>query len=398
MSSKHRNDESAVRILVVEDSSPIRKLICEHLEREGYTVYEAKDGVEGLEKAIQYTPEVIISDIIMPRMDGLEFCRKIRSNQSTHDAFFIIATAMGDRESRLEGLRAGCNEYLNKPVSIEEMVLRVSAAVKMKSMQKAIQHQNMEMSRVLSQLEEHKAIIDEEIAVARHIQRNLLPTQIPSLSDYHIEYLVEPCMSIGGDMVDVVRLSRNEIVLALADVSGHEMPATLVAGMVHAWIRSQLQKRLDIEEIFTRLNKYIYQYTLPEMYVTLFFGILHLDSGLLRCAIAGHPPPVQYRNGKLSYLELESSPAIGLHPRILPHVTEIQLPPDSGLLVYSDGLPESIALFSEDDQFTTEYLFQTFFQEHRKKSLKWIYDSLISHVRDHKLRDDVAMLLIYRES
>lgn len=117
--------DGIIQILVVEDNPEIRKLISGQLQLSGYNVTEAVDGASGFQLAITDVPDLIISDITMPVMDGFAFCRAIREHESTSHIPVIMLTARVEEEDRLTGLQIGVDDYLTKPFSSKELVARI---------------------------------------------------------------------------------------------------------------------------------------------------------------------------------------------------------------------------------------------------------------------------------
>jgi signal transduction histidine kinase/ligand-binding sensor domain-containing protein/DNA-binding response OmpR family regulator len=111
-------------ILIVEDNKVLRKQICEELKT-AYVIKEASNGEEGLEKALKYIPDLIISDVMMPKMDGIELCRKIKTDLNTSHIPLILLTAKNSIESKMEGYETGADEYIPKPFSMELLEVRI---------------------------------------------------------------------------------------------------------------------------------------------------------------------------------------------------------------------------------------------------------------------------------
>ncbi len=117
--------DSYKTILIVEDNSDMRILIRNELQSK-YKIYEAEDGITGLGKAENYLPDLIISDIMMPNMDGIEFCKQIKTNIKTSHIPVILLTAKVDRETKYQSIETGADDYISKPFEIEYLVLRIN--------------------------------------------------------------------------------------------------------------------------------------------------------------------------------------------------------------------------------------------------------------------------------
>jgi diguanylate cyclase (GGDEF)-like protein len=122
--------ESRKKVLVVEDEEHMRALLKYNLVKENYDVDTAKDGFEGLEEVKKQKPDLIISDIMMPKMDGYEFCRTLREDPKNKTIPFIFLTAKGQLPDKVEGLRTGADDYITKPFIPKELIEMVNARLK----------------------------------------------------------------------------------------------------------------------------------------------------------------------------------------------------------------------------------------------------------------------------
>lgn len=120
------NNET-INILVVDDEDRIRRLLKMYLERENYVVSEAQDGEEALEMALENDYDLILLDLMMPKMDGIEVAEKIREEKATP---IMMITAKGEETNRIQGFEIGADDYIVKPFSPREVVLRVIAVLK----------------------------------------------------------------------------------------------------------------------------------------------------------------------------------------------------------------------------------------------------------------------------
>ncbi len=122
--SEEERGSKYYKVLVIDDEEDMRRLIKYRLSRSGYKVYEASNGMEGIQQMYKVHPHLVILDIMMPRMDGWETCRRIREFS---DIPILILSAKGDWGSRVKGLDLGANDYLPKPFSLFELLKKIEA-------------------------------------------------------------------------------------------------------------------------------------------------------------------------------------------------------------------------------------------------------------------------------
>ncbi len=139
------------KVLVVDDTPEVRTTVAELLSDE-YGILLGKDGEEGLEVARRELPDLIISDVMMPRVDGYEFCRRIKDDPKTAQIPFIMLTAKADRSMKVAGLDRGADDYVAKPFDADELRARVRSMLRLRNMHKALDKRNLELQATLSEL------------------------------------------------------------------------------------------------------------------------------------------------------------------------------------------------------------------------------------------------------
>ena len=117
-------------LLVVEDENDIRQLLRFNLEREGYAVLEADNGLDGLRTASLELPDLVVLDLMLPGLDGCEVCRRLKAQTATADTPVLMLTARGEEVDRIEGFTLGADDYVVKPFSVKELVLRIRAILR----------------------------------------------------------------------------------------------------------------------------------------------------------------------------------------------------------------------------------------------------------------------------
>lgn len=115
------------KVLIVDDEADILEIISYNLIKEGYEIITAKNGIEALEKVRPFKPNLVILDIMMPKMSGVEVCKILRSKPEYNDTLIIFLTALNDESSQIKGLETGADDYISKPISPKVLVSRVNA-------------------------------------------------------------------------------------------------------------------------------------------------------------------------------------------------------------------------------------------------------------------------------
>ena len=134
-------------ILVVDDDRDVAQSIELALRRRGFRVTLAHSGVEALKLLHRYRPDMVLLDVLMPGMSGIEVCRRLRADENTADLPVIFLTARGQERDRIEGLRVGADDYLSKPFNLEELILRVKAACRTRITGKVMKNPNVPKKR-----------------------------------------------------------------------------------------------------------------------------------------------------------------------------------------------------------------------------------------------------------
>jgi CheY-like chemotaxis protein len=152
----------AEKILVVDDDQYIRIILQKRFVSQGYTVLLANDGEQGLETAKAEKPDLIVSDWMMPKMDGLEFCRLVKQDEKLRFTYFIILTARDTQDDKVEGIETGADDFVTKPFNDRELLTRVRAGLRINALQKEI-----------SQLQHQKAITELAMTLGHEINNPL---------------------------------------------------------------------------------------------------------------------------------------------------------------------------------------------------------------------------------
>jgi len=143
-------NNSGLKILTVDDESDILELINYHLEKDGFTVRSAEDGNRAIEVAREFLPDLILLDVMMPEMDGIETCRQIREDEVLSNTLVALLTARSEDYSQIAGFESGADDYITKPIKPRVLVSRVKALLRRKRSEVAIDTKSETDSAFLS--------------------------------------------------------------------------------------------------------------------------------------------------------------------------------------------------------------------------------------------------------
>ena len=194
-----------------------------------------------------------------------------------------------------------------------------------------------------------KERIERELELAAAIQRQLLPRELPRIAGVELAGSTLPTRQVGGDYFDWFPLSRGRLGFVVADVAGKGIPAALLVSTVHAAIHLQIDAAETIVDLVSRIDRHLQRFSAAPQFLTLFFGILEPDAGVLRYVSAGHNPALLVRaNGELELLGATGVP-VGLILHASWHEATAILSPGDLLCVYTDGFTE--ATNGDDEEF-----------------------------------------------
>jgi len=320
------------QILIIDDDPAIQLLLKRTLKSQGYDVTVASDGEVGLANAQELRPALVICDWVMPRMNGLEVCRAIKTNSDLSTTFFILLTSLGSVEDRVKGLDAGADDFLCKPIEMNELKARVRAGLRL--------HQ------LNQDLTEQKQILEAELAEAAEYVRSILPDKLTE-PPVAIDVRFIPSRQLGGDSFDYFWLDEEHLAMYLLDVAGHGLRAALPSISVMNLLRSRALPKVDYyqpQEVLTGLNETFQITERNDKYFTIWYGVYHKTTRQLTYASAGHPPGVLVTHKLDAAVEKLKTPGlpIGMFPDPSYSQNQCIVAQGSTLYIFSDGIYELI--------------------------------------------------------
>lgn len=348
-------DTGAIRrVILVDDSRLQRKILSASLARDGYTVLEASSGEEALELCAEQPVDLVLSDWMMPGMDGLELCQAFRELQQDHYGYFILLTSKSEKDEVAKGLQSGADDFLVKPVNAHELRARIAAGERILRMQRELTKKNEMISETLNELQRLYDSLDHDLVEAKKLQQSLVRNRYQNFGAGRVSLMLRSSGHVGGDLVGHYVIDENRVGLFSIDVSGHGISSALMTARLAGYLSSAApEQNIGLQmlddgsygpvppaEVIARLNTLILDEMETEHYFTMLLAEADLRTGLVKMAQAGHPHPVVHRaNGDIEQ-EGPGGLPVGLIAGASFTEFEVTLAPGDRLMVFSDGVTE----------------------------------------------------------
>lgn len=396
--------------LVVDDSRAQRMVFARQLQALGYQTTEAECGEDALALCRDKHFDLILSDWMMPGINGLEFCRALRASGQERYSYFILMTSKNDKEAVAEGLNVGADDFVSKPVAPLELRARIHAGERLLSMERALRTRNDDLRETLRELQRVHDALDRDLQQARKLQLSLIRERHRDLGSCKLSFLLQSSGHVGGDLVGAFQISETRLGVYALDVSGHGVAAAMLCARVGALFTDGAEGQniafnrdhrpgedpvYSPDKVAMRLNDLLLRELDTDTYLTLCYADVDLATGQVALVQAGHPHPVvQRKDGQIEFLG-EGGLPVGLVPNATYAVTRTRLEPQDRLILYSDGITECTN--SQDEELTStgfkamlsalSHLSGTEFLE----TLKW---DLALWAEREEFDDDVSAVLL----
>ncbi|MEQ8820225.1 MAG: response regulator [Sumerlaeia bacterium] len=323
---KHRKSQ----ILVVDDNEFNRELLLQDLEDQGYIVTEAENGPVALELIARTPPDMVLLDVMMPGMSGLEVCQRLRADPKTHDLPVIMVTARSDSQDVVAGLRAGANDYVTKPIDLDVLLARIETHTRLRALQIESQRQNERIRR--------------DLEAARRMQESLVPgperlADLPDAYGIRLAAVWKPCETLCGDYWDVVSLADGSLGIIVADFPGSGVVPSLYTFRLKTLLQTQLPAMTNALLAMARINSHLCS-ILSEWDIALGTYLRYApDQRQLTVIGGGLPAPTIYRaaGGECERIQASGPPLGAFADAAFSEVT-VALEPGDRVLICTNGL------------------------------------------------------------
>ncbi|MGU0641898.1 response regulator [Pseudomonas aeruginosa] len=331
-------------LLIIDDDEVVRESLAAYLEDSNFKVLQALNGLQGLQIFESEQPDLVICDLRMPQIDGLELIRRIR--QTASETPIIVLSGAGVMSDAVEALRLGAADYLIKPLedlavlehSVRWALDRAYLRVENQRYRDKLEAANRELQASLN-------LLQEDQNAGRQVQMNMLPVTPWSIEGLEFSHRIIPSLYLSGDFVDYFRVDERRVAFYLADVSGHGASSAFVTvllkfmttRLLYESRRNGTLPEFKPSEVLAHINRGLINTKLGK-HVTMLGGVIDLEKNSLTYSIGGHLPlPVLFVEGQASYLEGRGLP-VGLFDDATYDDRVMELPPSFSLSLFSDGI------------------------------------------------------------
>lgn len=370
-------------VLYAEDDDKIRQEVAHFLERRVGKLILATNGEEALAAYNAHKPDIVISDIMMPEMDGLELAAAIKErNRSTP---VIFTTAFNDVKYLHQAISLGIDGYTLKPIDLGQLLgtIAKSAALLLKSRELTISKAQLEAY--------HQAAEEERHLVAKLMERMMRPE---NLHDPQLHYWLQPTDVVSGDLIAVSRSRNGKLYLMLADSTGHGLPAALNLLPVNHIFYSMVSKNLPLSLMVEEMNWAVKEQSPVERYVAALVACIDSRNRLVEIWNGGIPSAFFIgAEGDVQHSFDSVNLPLGILDRTFTAQTEVyQWSVPGQLVVYSDGFSE--AENQGGEPFGLERIKQELKQAPPPERYTALTGAIATHLDGHRAFDDMTLMLV----
>jgi sigma-B regulation protein RsbU (phosphoserine phosphatase) len=394
-------------ILVVDDSMSQRRTLARYLRRSGFDVIEAGSGEEALDLIEADAPDIVISDWMMPGLTGIDLCRTIRTAERQRYVYFILLTSKAEKSEIVQGLEAGADDFLSKPVNSAELLGRISAGERVLKMERRLTESNRLISTTLNDMRELCDSVRRDLVEAQRLQESLIRERFRSFGSSDVSLFLRPSGHVGGDLVGFFPINARRIALFALDVAGHGIASAMMTARLSGYLSgTSPEQNLALvlsefgiydahspAEVAAMLNRIVIDEMPTEAYFTMAYADVDLVTGGARIVQAGHPhPAIQRQSGRIEFVGTGGLP-IGMFDTASYSEFSVLLSPGDRLFMMSDGITEAAR---PDGSLLGDEGFADLLSRHRTVTGPAVFTALMDDLATggaHEFADDVSGVL-----
>ena len=380
-----------IKILAVDDNIINIKVITQFLLRQDYDVITAESGEEAIEKFKSDAPDIILMDIMMPGINGLEATAKIKALSGDHWVPVIFMSALASEEDKIKGLDVGGDDYITKPIEFNILAAKLKAIQRIASIQD-------KLSTTMLELQQYKQTEEIEQGMAYDLMESLFSTGHLEGKNFHVWHM--PATRFSGDLIIAEKYSDDRFYLLHADSTGHGLTAALPLLPVSQTFNRMAKKGYSIGQIARRMNQELKSIMPINRFVAVTLLLVDFQNNVVEIWNGGNPPVFVINENKEIEKRFDSKHlALGILPdESFDARTEfLSCVGNNAVVLYSDGLVE--AENPAGKTFDENMLVDVMTTDSNAVMLRNnIVEAVSKHLDGNKAHDDVSLIVLNTQS
>ncbi len=406
-----------LRVLVVDDEDLILKVMKSFFLRRRDHCDVASNGIEALALVEKNRYDVILSDISMPGMSGLEFIGHVKTSQP--HTVCILMSGLGSRGDVISALKIGVFDFIDKPMpDLAALTMVVDRAAEsgrvvrerdallenLREQNSKLEYSLLRLHEAFGQLRQQEDAWESDLQKAQHVQRKFLPSGFTRVPGFDFFGYYAPCEQLGGDFFGTLSLLDGRVALYLVDVAGHGVSAAMITVTFRELMRARRRTASDDtlfgepSEILRYMNDALLEENFePPIFVSMMYCVIDPRAHEVSVACAGHPAPILVSSPNQVQAVAAGGTVLGAQSAARFTTIKLPLNPGDALLFYSDGLSE--VRNSEGNELSSARLEEIMGSQHAQTA-KAIGDQLEKqlhgHLENSSPTDDITFLVVAR--
>lgn len=332
-------------VLIIDDYALNLELLESYLmnSRFNMTILKAATGLEAMQIFNSNELDLVITDVMLPDIDGFELCRMMKDLRQENFLPVVMVTALSDRDHRLHGLASGADDFLTKPVSGDELLIRVGNLLRLRKATLDLNARYLELSQ--------------DLKLARQLLNDFLPQGAPFAGKLKVDVVYRPASFVGGDFYDFLQVNDHTYGFFIADVKGHGASAAIIVAILKEKLYELKPYWMDPVRLFEEINRNLWQFfsnTRNDFFVTACYMLYDAKAHRLSWANAGHVPPIHFSKGAFQVLDDSSALPLGLFQEAEFDSATCPCLVGESVLLYTDGIFE-LPLFGHSSRYFSDF-------------------------------------------
>jgi CheY-like chemotaxis protein len=372
------------RVLVAEDNASDRLLLAKIVNREGYEVITAVDGHEALAKFIEYSPDVVLLDAMMPGLDGFEVARTVRETVTVDYVPIVFLSSLTGKEWLDRCLEAGGDDFLSKPYNPIVLKAKLKALARLREQQHQLRAQREELHRLQSHL------LQEQLA-AKSVFDNIAHTG--KLKGPFLKHLLSPMSVFNGDVLLAAHDPAGDLLVLLGDFTGHGLTAAIGALPLADTFYGMTAKGFSVSDILRESNRKLRTVLPPGYFCCVTMLRLSLRKNTLEYWNGGLPSAILMRHSKQDVFEIVSRHLpLGIldDQNFVSSTGMVEVEPGDSIILVTDGLVE--AENAAGKAFGHEHLIEVVRHAPAVSIFETVLTEVQAHIANQARTDDLTLV------